>query len=59
MVVLLAPWWARYSLDLPSLALLSDEGLNDLDDLVLLSAGETGDFVKGLANSPDRPAAGR
>jgi hypothetical protein len=59
MVALRAPWRARYSLDLPSLALLSDEGLNDLDDLVLLSAGEAGDFVKGLANSPDRPAAGR
>jgi hypothetical protein len=59
MVALLALWWARYSLDLPSLALLSDEGLNDLDDLVLLSSGEAGDFVKGLANSPDRPAAGR
>ena len=58
-MALRAPWWARYSLDLPSLALLSDEGLNDLDDLVLLSAGEAGDFVKGLANSPDRPAAGR
>ena len=58
-MALLAPWWARYSLDLPSLALLSDEGLNDLDDLVLLSAGEAGDFVKGPANSPDRPAAGR
>jgi hypothetical protein len=59
MVALLAPWRARYSLDLPSLALLSDEGLNDLDDLVLLSAAEARDFVKGLANSPDRPAAGR
>jgi hypothetical protein len=40
MVAVLAPWWARYSTDLPSLALLSDEGLNDFDDRVLLSAGD-------------------